>query len=138
MLRGDGNGHFTAVPPAENVRMVPRTRKRSSCSISITTADPTFSSQKTTTMCSPFGITALPAGNPAGVGARITVELTDGSTSNSEVYAGSGCYRQPTSACLFGYSDANPPRPLRLRWPLGMATQHPFPPESSSLVLSQP
>jgi hypothetical protein len=77
------------------------------------------------------------AGNPTGVGARITVELTDGSTRSSEVYAGSGYYSQSTSACFFGYSDANPPRQFRVRWPLGTTTQHPFPPGSSSLVLSQ-
>ena len=76
------------------------------------------------------------AGNPTAVGARLTVELTDGSTQTAEVYAGSGYYSQSTAACFFGYSDANPPRQIRVRWPSGKTTQHPFPPASTSLTLS--
>jgi hypothetical protein len=77
-----------------------------------------------------------PAGNPTAVGARITVELADGSTLTSEVYAGSGYYSQSTAACFFGYTDANVPRQVRVRWPSGTTTQHPFPPGSTSLTLS--
>jgi hypothetical protein len=77
-----------------------------------------------------------PAGNPTAVGAKITVELTDGSSLASEVYAGSGYYSQSTAACFFGYPDANAPREVRVRWPSGTTTRHPFPPGSSSLILS--
>ena len=62
---------------------------------------------------------AVPPGNPTAVGARITVELADGSTQTSEVYAGSGYYSQSTAACFFGYPEANPPRHIRVRWPSG-------------------
>ena len=150
MLRGDGRGHFTAVPPAESGLVVPHDAK----ALVVLDLDhdgwPDFLVSRNNDDVLAFrnnGVAGRksvsirlrgPAGNPTGVGARITVELTDGSTRNSEVYAGSGYYSQSTAACFFGYSDANPPRQVRVRWPLGMATQHPFPPGSSSLILSQP
>jgi len=150
MLRGDGQGHFTAVPPAESGLVVPRDAK----ALVVLDLDhdgwPDFLVSRNNDDVLAFrnnGVAGRksvsimlrgPAGNPAGVGARITVDLRDGSTRNGEVYAGSGYYSQSTSACFFGYSDANPPRQVRVRWPLGMTTQHPFPPGSSSLVLSQP
>ena len=149
MLRGDGQGHFTAVPPAESGLVVPRDAK----ALVVLDLDhdgwPDFLVSRNNDDVLAFrnnGVAGRksvsimlrgPAGNPAGVGARITVELADGSTRNSEVYAGSGYYSQSTSACFFGYSDANPPRQVHVRWPLGMTTQHPFPPGSSSLILSQ-
>jgi hypothetical protein len=150
MLRGDGQGHFTAVPPAESGLVVPRDAK----ALVVLDLDhdgwPDFLVSRNNDDVLAFrnnGVSGRksvsivlrgPAGNPSGVGARITVELTDGSSRNSEVYAGSGYYSQSTSACFFGYSDANPPRRVRVRWPSGMTTQHPFPPGSSSLILSQP
>jgi hypothetical protein len=149
MLRGDGRGHFTAVPPAESGLVVPRDAK----ALVVLDLDhdgwPDFLVSRNNDDVLAFrngGVAGRrsvsimlrgSAGNPTGVGARITVELADGSTRNSEVYAGSGYYSQSTSACFFGYSDANPPRQVRVRWPLGMTTQHPFPPGSSSLILSQ-
>jgi hypothetical protein len=150
MLRGDGRGHFTPVPPAESGLVVPRDAK----ALVVLDLDhdgwPDFLVSRNNDDLIAFrnnGVAGRksvsimlrgPAGNPAGVGARITVELADGSTRSSEVYAGSGYYSQSTSACFFGYSDANSPRQVRVRWPLGMTTQHPFPPGSSSLILSQP
>jgi hypothetical protein len=77
-----------------------------------------------------------PAGNPTAVGARVTVELTDGSTRTAEVYAGSGYSSQSTAACFFGYPDANPPRQIHVRWPSGKTTQHPVPPAATSVSLS--
>ena len=79
-----------------------------------------------------------PAGNPAAVGARITVELADGSTQGSEVCAGSGYYSQSTTACFFGYPEGNPPREIRVRWPSGATTTHPFSAGSGSVVLTAP
>ena len=79
-----------------------------------------------------------PAGNRDAIGARITVELTDGSAMSSEVYAGSGYYSQSSAACFFGYSEANAPREVRVRWPSGATTRDEFPPGSSSLVVTPP
>jgi hypothetical protein len=69
------------------------------------------------------------------VGARITVELTDGSAGTSEVYAGSGYYTQSTAACFFGYPDSNPPRKIRVRWPSGSKAEFAVPSGASNLTL---
>ena len=78
------------------------------------------------------------AGNPTAVGARITIELAEGSPQVGEIYAGSGYYSQSTAACFFGWSDRNPPRRIRVRWPWGAETEHGIPPQSKTLVLSAP
>jgi hypothetical protein len=79
-----------------------------------------------------------PAGNPTAVGARITVELADGSTETGEVYAGSGYYSQSTAACFFGYPDNNLPRKIRVRWPAGATSEYEIPSGASNLTLSMP
>lgn len=148
LLRGDGHGHFTAVPLAESGLLVPGDAK----ALVVLDLDrdgwPDFLVSRNNDDMLAFrnnGVAGRksvriilrgPAGNPTAVGARITVELTDGSTQNSEVYAGSGYYSQSTAACFFGYPDANPPRQVRVRWPSGTTTQHPFPPATASLILS--
>ena len=150
LLRGDGHGHFTPVPPAESNLIVPGDAK----ALVVLDLDrdgwPDFLASRNNDETLAFrnkGVAGRksvrielrgPPGNPTAVGAAITVELADGTTQSSEVTAGSGYYSQSSAACFFGYSDANPPRQVRVRWPLGTTTQHPFPPGSSSLVLTQP
>jgi hypothetical protein len=77
-------------------------------------------------------------GNPTGVGARITVEFAGGSSETSEVYAGSGYYSQSAPACYFGYPEGSPPRTIKVRWPSGQTSEHPFPAGSTTLTLSAP
>jgi len=148
LLRGDGHGHFTAVPPAESGLLVPGDAK----ALVVLDLDhdgwPDFLVSRNNDETLAFrnnGVAGRksvritlrgPVGNPTGVGARITVELADGTELTDEVYAGSGYYSQSTAACFFGYQDANPPRQVQVRWPAGTTTQHPFSPGSSSLVLS--
>jgi hypothetical protein len=150
LLRGDGRGHFTPVPVAESGLLVPGNAK----ALAILDLDqdgwPDFlvsQNNNTTLAFHNSGVAGRhslrillqgPAGNPTAVGARITVTLSDGSTETSEVYAGSGYYSQSTAACFFGYPDANPPKKIRVRWPSGAATEHDFPPNSSTLTLSAP
>jgi enediyne biosynthesis protein E4 len=148
LLRGDGHGHFTAVPPAESGLLVPGDAK----ALVVLDLDrdgwPDFlvsRNNDTTLAFRNNGVAGRrsvrislrgPVGNPTAVGAKITVELADGSTLTSEVYAGSGYYSQSGAACFFGFPDANAPRVVRVRWPSGTTTQHPFPPGSTSLTLS--
>lgn len=148
MLRGDGRGRFTAVPPAASGLVAPRDAK----ALVVLDLDgdgwPDFVVSRNNDAALAFrnrgapgrrsvGIRLRgPAGNPTAVGARITVELADGSARSAEVYAGSGYYSQSTAACFFGYADANPPRLVRVRWPGGAATAHPFPAGESSLLLA--
>jgi hypothetical protein len=150
LLRGDGHGHFTPVPMAESGLLVPGDAK----ALAVLDLDqdgwPDFLISRNNNATLAFRNNGVPdrhslrirlrgpAGNPTAVGARITVELTNGSTQTSEVYAGSGYYSQSTAACFFGYPGSNPPKNIRVRWPSGVTTEHGFPENSSSLTLSAP
>jgi hypothetical protein len=79
-----------------------------------------------------------PRGNPSAIGARITVELADGSTQSSEVSAGSGYYSQSGATQFFGYRDGNPPRNITVRWPGGASTTTESPHPDKLLILGAP
>lgn len=148
LLRGDGHGHFAAVPPVESNLIVTGDAK----ALAVVDFDhdgwPDFlvTRNNSTTMAyrnnGVAGHHALsiklhgPAGNPTGVGARVTLELADGSTQMAEIYAGSGYYSQSSAACFFGWIDGNPPRKVRVRWPSGNTTEHLVPAKSTTLFLS--
>ena len=150
LLRGDGHGHFTPVPPAESGLLVSGDAK----ALAVLDLDqdgwPDFlvTRNNDTTLAfrnagvaghNPLRIVLRgPAGNPTAVGARITVELADGSTQTSEVCAGSGYYSQSSAACFFGYPETNRPKRIRVRWPSGATTTQDGPPAASTLVLSAP
>ena len=150
LLRGDGRGQFVAVPPSESGFIVPGDAK----ALSVLDLDQdgwpdlvVSRNNDNTTAFRNGGVAGHrplkillrgAAGNPTAVGARITVELTDRSTETCEVYAGSGYYSQSTAACFFGYADANPPTKIRVRWPSGAFSEHPFPRGSTTLTLAAP
>jgi hypothetical protein len=67
-----------------------------------------------------------PPGNPTGVGSRVSVDYTDGTTLTSEVYAGSGYYSQSSAATFFGYRAGNPPKTIHVRWPSGTVSHAAF------------
>jgi len=150
LLRGDGQGHFTVVPPAESNLLVPGDAKALVMLDLNQDGWPDFLVSRNNDETLAFrnnGVAGRksvrvslrgPAGNRDAIGARITVELTDGSAMSSEVYAGSGYYSQSSAACFFGYSEANAPREVRVRWPSGATTRDEFPPGSSSLVVTPP
>ncbi len=79
-----------------------------------------------------------PTGNPTAIGARVTLELNDGSTESCEISAGSGYYSQSSPACFFGYPEDAPPRRLRVRWPSGTTTVHDVPRGGHAMVASAP
>ena len=148
LLRGDGRGHFTPVPPSESGLVVPGDAK----ALSVVDLDddgwPDFvlSRNNSTTLAfrnsgvagrRSIGVRLKgPAGNPTGVGARVTVELADGSTRMSEVFAGLGYYSQSSAECFFGYAGSNPPRGIRVRWPSGEDAEYAVPEGSVTLTLS--
>ena len=150
LLRGDGHGHFTAVPVAESGLIVPGDAKALAVLDIGNDGWPDFliSRNNNTTLAfqnrgvaghHPLRVALRgPAGNPTAVGARITVELADGSIQTSEVYAGSGYYSQSSAACFFGYTDANPPKAVRVRWPSGATTRHAVPAAATNLTLTAP
>jgi hypothetical protein len=150
LLRGDGRGHFTPVPVAESGLLVPGDAK----ALAVLDLDqdgwPDFLVSRNNNTTLAFRNNGVPgrhslrirlqgsAGNPTGVGARITVELADGTTQTSEVYAGSGYYSQSTAACFFGYPGSNPPKQIRIHWPSGVTTEHAFTPNVTTLTFSAP
>jgi hypothetical protein len=150
LLRGDGRGHFAPVAPAESGLVVPGDAKALAVldfdedgwpDFLITRNNDTTLAYRNKGVPSRHSLRILLrglAGNPTAVGARITVELADGSTQTSEVYAGSGYYSQSTAACFFGYPDSKPPRHIRVRWPSGITTRYDGPPQSTTLILSAP
>jgi hypothetical protein len=79
-----------------------------------------------------------PAGNPAGVGARVTVTLADGSRRVYEIAAGSGLASQSAASVFVGYEDGRPPRAVEVRWPGGATTQHEVASGAARLSLQAP
>jgi hypothetical protein len=136
LLRGDGRGHFAAVPIAESNLLVPGDAK----GLALVDLDhngwPDFlitRNNDTTLAFQNEGIIGRrslsvslqgPAGNSTAIGARVTIELTDGSKQMAEVHAGSGYASQSSAALFFGFLESNRPRRLSVRWPTGAVTEH--------------
>jgi hypothetical protein len=150
MLRGDGHGHFAPVPTAASGLLVPGDAKALAVSDFDQDGWPDFLVSRNNSVALAFrnggvpgrhslSIELLgPAGNPTAVGACITVQLANGTTQTSEVYAGSGYYSQSTAASFFGSPDANPARKIRVRWPNGSTSEHEVAPDALHLTLSPP
>lgn len=151
LLRGDGAGGFTCVPPDESGFVVPGDAR----ALAVTDLNQdgwpdvfvTRSNDRPLTFLNrgrpdrhSFGVALRGApGNPATIGARLTLQLTDGSTQTAEISAGSGYLTQSGATLFFGYPDSTPPQRLRIRWPDGRETARDFPaPPPKLLRLSRP
>jgi hypothetical protein len=148
LLRGDGRGHFTLAPPAESRLVVPGDAK----ALAVIDLDhdgwPDFLVSRNNNTTLAFrnngapGRHALrvnlrgPNGNPAAIGARVTLGLSDGAVQTTEVRAGSGYFSQSSPACFFGWPDGNPPGKITVRWPDGKTTERAVPANATSLLLS--
>ena len=148
LLRGDGHGHFTAVPPAESGLVVPGDAK----AVVATDldgdgwADFVVTRNNDTTLAFRNGGVAGrrslqvrlrgPAGNPAGIGARVTLELRDGSTETAEVRGG-GSWASQSTGLFFGGADVNPPRRLRVHWPDGGDSSELIPPRIRVITVTR-
>lgn len=136
LLRGDGRGHFAAVPPAESGLLVPGDAKALAVLDFNEDGWPDFlitRNNQTTLAFQNRGVpgrgslrVALrgPSGNLAAFGARVAVEFADGSKQTNEVFAGSGYRTQSSAGIFFGHADSNPPRRIQVRWPSGKITTH--------------
>jgi hypothetical protein len=71
-----------------------------------------------------------PRGNPTGVGARVAVLSSTGTSQTAEVYAGSGYLSQSTATLFFGIKKASAQKEIEaeVRWPDGEVTKaaHPW------------
>jgi hypothetical protein len=67
-----------------------------------------------------------PRGNNGGIGARVRLELADGSSVMNEVNAGSGWLTQAGPSLFFGYAEGNPPKLVEVKWPDGQVSRQPM------------
>ncbi|HVZ64658.1 MAG TPA: FG-GAP-like repeat-containing protein [Lacunisphaera sp.] len=148
-LRGDGHGHFAAVPVRESNLVVPGDAK----ALAVLDLDhdgwPDFlvSRNDSTTLAfrnQPIAgrhflrvVLHGPAGNPTAVGARISVQLGNGSAQASEVFVGSGYYSQSTAAAFFGWVEGNPPKLVQVRWPDGTTVTKEVPAGTITLEIAE-
>jgi hypothetical protein len=138
LLRGDGAGGFTPVPPAESGFIVPGdARALAVADLNQDGWPDVFATRNNDLPLTflnrgppgrhSFGVALRGApGNPAAVGARLTLQLADGSTQTAEIGAGSGCLAQSSATVFFGYPDSALPVRLRIRWPDGRETERAF------------
>ena len=149
MLRGDGQGHFSAVPPSESGLIVPGDAKALVVLDLNDDGWPDFLVSRNFNTTLAFRNTGAVGrhplavrlrgkpGNPTAIGAQVTLELADGAKQVAEICAGSGYTSQSSAACWFGHVAENPPRFLQVRWPDGINTQHAVPLNAEKMVLSR-
>ncbi len=135
-LRGDGHGNFTPVGPLESGLQVTGDAKALAVLDLNHDGWPDFIVSRNNSSTLAFqnrgasGRHSLcvtlkgDSGNPTGIGARMFLELSDGSKQTGEIQAGSGWASQSAAACFFGYRDSNPPKKITVRWPTGETTEH--------------
>jgi enediyne biosynthesis protein E4 len=146
-LRGDGRGGFMVVPPRESGLVAPGDAK----ALVLTDVDDDgwpdllVSRNQATTLVFLRSDSADRSslrvdlrgrlGNPTAVGARLALEMADGTRHWREVSAGSGYFSQSSSGTFFAWSRHNPPRAITVYWPWGEQTQHAVPEGETRLVL---
>jgi hypothetical protein len=150
LLRGDGHGHFTCIPPDESNLIVTGDAKALAVADLNQDGWPDFVVTRNNATSLAFinqGVKGRhplriqlrgPAGNATAIGARVTLELADGTRQTGEIYAGSGYFSQSTADCFFGYLPANAPVKIHVRWPSGATSVHPVLPQSVTIILSAP
>ena len=151
LLRGDGHGGFTPVPPNESGFIVPGDAR----ALAVTDLDqdgwPDLLATRNNDRAlffhnhgpagrHSFAVALRGApGNPTAVGTQLTLTLADGSSQTAEVTAGSGYFSQSAARLYFGYPDKSPPVRLRIRWPDGRVSEQVFTtPPAKLLRLSAP
>jgi hypothetical protein len=150
LLRGDGKGKFAAVAVLDSGLVVPGDAK----GLAVADLDgdgwPDFlvtRNNSATMAWRNAGVTGRhplavrlqgSRGNPAAVGARVTLLLSDGSRQTAEILAGSGYFSQSAAMVFFGYGDGSRPRNLSVRWPDGAVSRHDAPADATTLTLAHP
>ena len=150
LLRGDGHGHFTPVPPIESGLLVPFDARGLAVFDPDRDGWPDFFITRNNDQTLLFrnrGVAGRnsfavalrgSAGNPTAVGAQVTAVLGDGATQTSEIAAGSGYLSQSSASVFFGFPGENSPREIRVRWPGGASSVHPWTSSSPRIVIAAP
>jgi hypothetical protein len=138
LLRGDGRGGLTCATPQESGLIVSGEARALAIKDFDRNGWPDFivSRQDATVMAfvnTPIegrnGLSVRLAGegsNRAAIGARITLAHASGAQQVAEVHAGGGYLSQSSMACFFGFKDGDPPREIRVQWPDGTSSVHPY------------
>jgi len=148
LLEGDGRGGFSAVWPAESGILLPEDAK------SLVTTDLNGDGRLDlvagindapvraflrTGGSQPFRIKlAGPAGNPGGIGSRLTIRMSDGTIRTGELRAGGGYLSQSPAVFTFGAPVDTLPESVTVRWPDGSTTRSSFKPDKASLLIRKP
>lgn len=144
LLLGDGRGKFEPVDAAASGLMVSGDAKSlvrvdlngdgaQEFIVGVNNAPLEVFQNQVTQSAPPFTVRLSgKAGNPTGVGSRVTVTV-DGATQTAEVYAGSGYLSQTTAALVF----SGVPSLIEVRWPDGTKTAVDSI-EGSSIEIPQP
>jgi hypothetical protein len=78
------------------------------------------------------------AGNPGGIGSRVTLVRSDGVRQTAEVQAGGGYLSQQSPALWFGLGETAQISSIEVRWPDGNTTKHTAKPDELSFTIAQP
>ena len=150
MLRGDGKGGMVAVPLRDCGAVVPGDAKAVAAidlegdgwpDLLVTRNNGTTLAFRNRTVAGRNSLRVAlrgPAGNPNGVGSRLSAVSGDGSTQTAEVQAGSGYFSQSAPGAFFGSTTANPLAHIDVRWPSGASSRHGVPRQSGTLVIQAP
>lgn len=148
-LRGNGRGEFEAVPASASGLYIPGDARAAAVIDFDRDGSPDLIVSRNNSSLLAFRnsgsapqhrlvvkLEGLP-GNASAAGARVTLELTDGSSRATEVYLGSGYFSQSSTACSFAWSDRAAPKTLHIRWPDGQTTDRVVDASETFLKLAQ-
>jgi hypothetical protein len=150
LLVGNGDGQLTAAPPYESGLIVPEDAKSAVVTdlngdhwpdIVVGVNDSkviAFEHQQVANArIASVRLNGRPS-NPTAIGARVTVERSDGIRQTAEVQAGSGYLSQQSQAHWFGLGPTAQIASVEVRWPDGESTRHPPRVDESAITISQP
>ncbi len=149
LLRGDGRGGFEPVAALASGLIVPGDAKALAVADLAGDGWPGFlvSRNSAPTLAfrnrgaaggRPFRVSLRGArGNPTGVGARVTLELSSGARQTAEVFCGSGYFSQSSPDCFFGCPEGAEPSRVEVRWPTGAVTTHPASGQGPTMVVQE-
>ena len=87
----------------------------------------------------PFRIKlAGPAGNPDGIGSRLTIRMSDSTIRTGELRAGGGYLSQSPAVFTFGAPVDTLPESVTVRWPDGSTTRSSFKRDKANLLIRKP
>ena len=150
LLRGNGDGTFTPIPPKRSGLLVPGDAKSLVVTdlngdgwpdfvVGVNDGEPMAFENRGASKNRVVNVRlAGRPGNPTAIGARVTLTRTDGQTQTVEAYAGGGYLSQSSAVLTFGLGETNQVKAIRVRWPNGVITSATSTLEPRAVILTQP